>query len=101
MAYGLGKHYCRTIVRDWYMKVLNDRNGKNLYGRSVYAIFKETGKAIFAMVADGDDYIVSWIPKACTDRVTRNYARWDTYEGDITVEEAIKAWKIDTKKQGV
>lgn len=100
MAYGLGRSFTRTIVNDWFMKRLNTEYGKSLYGRSVYAIFKETERAIYAMVADGDDYIVSWIPKSCIERVSKNYARWATIEGDITVEEAIHAWKIDVNKQG-
>ena len=101
MAYGLGRSFSRVIVKDWFRDKLNTENNKALYGRSVFAIFKETEKAVYAMVADGADYIISWIPKKCIERVPSNYARWATFEGGISVENAIKAWEKEVNKQGL
>lgn len=78
-------------VKNWFAnKVLNEKGVKMMDQANVYAIFKETEKAVYAMMCDCGCYILTWIPKTCLEEG----GYWTT-RTDLDVDTAIKFWNID------
>ncbi len=78
-------------VKDWFaIKVLKEKKLNMTNQANVYAIFKETEKAIYCMMCDCAVFTMTWVPKSCLEEggywVTRN---------DIDAETAIRYWNID------
>lgn len=90
-------------VKSWFAnKVLNEKKVR-LSNASLYAILKETDKAVYGMMADSANFVFAWFPKSCLEEG----GRYNTYEAgyqlqfadgstrELDTQTAINFWKAD------
>lgn len=78
-------------VKDWFANKVANEVGKNITICEVFAILKETEKAVYAMLNLGcDSRKTMWVPKSVLVEIESNYPvlRTDNYEVAV---EAFKA----------
>lgn len=80
-------------VKDWFANKIAQEVGRNISMCEVFAILKETEKAVYAMLNLGcDSRKTMWVPKSVLVEVETGNGRYPVLT-DIDYDEAVKEFK--------
>lgn len=86
----------RLAVKDWFhTKKMNEMH-KNVQTTDVFAIIKESEKAMQVLVGTPNSFMVYWAPKSCLVEVEAEDAQGKIHKEaltGLTYEEAVEAFK--------
>lgn len=91
-----GKAY---VVKDWFANKIANEIGRNINMCDIFAVLKETEKAVYAMLNLGCDFRkCTWIPKSALIEKEVGYDEFERYNYETLFiedyEKAVKEFKM-------